>query len=67
MAARFVGLPLLGDGEAGPLLERLADLCLKKPTPQRKDLRPPRKKPSARILPDFHNRQKKHCFLEPYA
>ena len=53
---------LLGGGEPGPLFERLTALFLQNPTLDRPARRPPRKKPSARVLLNFHKRQKKHCF-----
>ena len=53
---------LLGGLETGPLLERLTALFLTNPSLERKDRNPPRKKPSARALLDFHKRQRKHCF-----
>jgi hypothetical protein len=53
---------LLGSFETEALLERLTDLFLKNPTLERKERKPPRKKSSARVLLDFHKRQKKHCF-----
>jgi hypothetical protein len=53
---------LMGNLETGPLLEKLTALFLTNPSLERKDRNPPRKKPSARVLLDFHKRQKKHCF-----
>ena len=53
---------LLSACETGPLLERLTALFLQNPTLERKGRNPPRKKSSARILLNFHKRQKKHCF-----
>jgi hypothetical protein len=53
---------LMGDLETGPLLEKLTALFLTNPSLERKDRNPPRKKPSARALLDFHKRQRKHCF-----
>jgi hypothetical protein len=53
---------LLGGLETGPLLGRLTALSLTNPSLERKGRNPPRKKPSARALLDFHKRQRKHCF-----
>jgi hypothetical protein len=53
---------LLGDSEPGPLFERLTALFLQNPSLERKGRNPPRKKSSARVLLNFHKRQKKHCF-----
>ena len=53
---------LLGGLETGPLFERLTALFLQNPTLERKGRNPPRKKSSARVLLNFHRRQKKHCF-----
>jgi len=53
---------LLGNLETEPLLDRLTALFLTNPTLEREGRKPPRTKPSARILLDFHKRQKKHCF-----
>ena len=53
---------LLGDREAGPLLERLTELFLTNPTLAREGRNPPRKNTGARKLLDFYKRRKKHCF-----
>ena len=53
---------LLGGLEPGPLFERLTALFLQNPSLDRKGRNPPRKKSSARVLLNFHKRQKKHCF-----
>jgi hypothetical protein len=53
---------LASDLDPGPMLEQLTDLFLTNPTLDRKDRQPLRKKSSARVLLNFHRRQKKHCY-----
>lgn len=53
---------LFGDMETSPILEKLTALFLTTPCLERSDRNPPRKKSSARVLLNFHKRQKKHCF-----
>ena len=53
---------LLGNLETGPLLKRLTALFLTNPSLERKGRKPLRTKSSARLLLDFHKRQKKYCF-----
>jgi hypothetical protein len=55
-----------GDSGPGPgpglLSGRLTALFLQNPALDRKGRNPPRKKSPARVLLNFHRRQKKHCF-----
>ena len=53
---------LCSDLDTLPLMERLTALFLTHPTCARPQRHPPRKKTSARVLLDFHRRQKKHCY-----
>lgn len=53
---------LLSGLDSDTLCQRLTEVFLTNPTLQRQDRHPPRKKSSARVLLDFHRRQKKHCF-----
>jgi len=55
-------LLLAGGLETNLLLEQLTALFLTNPCLERNHRNPPRKKPSARALLNFHKRQKKHCF-----
>jgi hypothetical protein len=54
---------LWSDLDTQPLIERLTALFLTNPTCERPQRRPPRQKPSARTLLNFHRRQKKHCYV----
>jgi multisubunit Na+/H+ antiporter MnhG subunit len=53
---------LLSDRDTASLCEQLTALFLTNPIPERKERNPPRRKTSARILLNFHKRQRKHCF-----
>ena len=55
-------LLLAGDPETDQLLDRLTSLFLTNPCQERSHRKPARKKSSARVLLNFHKRQKKHCF-----
>lgn len=55
-------LLLASDPETDPLLDRLTSLFLTNPCLERSHRKPARKKSSARVLLNFHKRQKKHCF-----
>lgn len=55
-------LLLVGDSETDQLLDRLTSLFLTNPCLERSHRKPARKKSSARVLLNFHKRQKKHCF-----
>jgi hypothetical protein len=62
-AIKYQALDLLfGNEPVEPLLEKLTALFLSNPCLARKHRNPPRKKSSARILLNFHKRQKKRCF-----
>jgi hypothetical protein len=63
-AAKNLALDLLlASGlETDLLLERLTALFLTNPCLERRYCNPTRKKSSSRVLLNFHNRQKKHCF-----
>jgi Transposase DDE domain len=53
---------LMSDLETEPLFRQLTALFLTNPSLERKDRHPPRKKSSARVLLDFHKRQRRHCY-----
>ncbi len=62
-AIKHHALDLLSSNlDTQPLIERLTVLFLTHPTCARPQRRPPRQKTSARVLLDFHRRQKKHCY-----
>lgn len=53
---------LFSDLDTATLCQRLTTLFLTKPTLDRPQRNPPRKKSSSRALLDFHKRRKKHCY-----
>ncbi len=62
-AIKHHALDLLSSNlDTQPLIERLTVLFLTHPTCARPQRRPPRQKTSARVLLDFHRRQKKHRY-----
>lgn len=57
-----LSLLLLSDLEFKPLLAKLTALFLTNPCSERNQRNPPRLNSSAKILLNFHKRQKKYCF-----